>query len=62
MASLAELNARWAETEKPHAVLGDDGLYRGYCPRCKEWAHTRLPLVGAMSEALAHKNKCAKVS
>lgn len=58
---LSSLNARWSETGKPHAVAVEGGLYRGYCPECQEWAHTRLPLVGAMSEALAHKNKCKAV-
>lgn len=62
MATLDELNARWAETDKPHAALDGDGLYRWSCPDCKEVGATRMPLVGAMSAALAHKNHCPAVS
>ena len=59
---LPEINARWAELEHSHAVLTDDDRYQWHCPRCHSTGVTRLPLLGAMNSALAHKNRCPAVS
>jgi hypothetical protein len=61
MASLGELNERWRETGKVHAA--GEGEQRFWsCPICGQHGQTRMPLVGAMSAALAHKNHCSAVS
>lgn len=60
--NLPELNSRWQVTGHPHAVLAEDELYRWYCPRCKGSGEIRVPLVGAMSDAVVHKRYCPALS
>lgn len=43
-------------------VPGDENndrvVFRWHCPACHREGQSALPLVGAMSSALAHKNHC----
>ena len=57
---LEALNARWAETGKPHAV-GEGDARHWFCPGCKEEGRTNMALIGAMNDALAHKHRCPSV-
>lgn len=57
---LQTLNARWEQTDKPHAV-GEGDAWHWACPQCQGQGRTKMALVGAMSDALAHKNKCPSV-
>jgi hypothetical protein len=60
--NLFDLNARWHDTGKPYAALTPDGkAWRWICPRCERGGHTGLPLFAAMSDALAHKQRCVPV-
>lgn len=57
---LRTLNARWKQTGKPHAV-GEADSWHWFCPQCREEGRTRMALIGAMNDALAHKHKCSSV-
>jgi hypothetical protein len=62
MAALEEINSRWEAKGLPHALVGDDNVFRSWCPICK--TSTNKPketLHGAMNDAIAHKNKCGAV-
>jgi hypothetical protein len=59
--SLEELNTRWRETDKVHAEGEGDHRY-WVCPACGGQGQTQQALIGAMSDALAHKNHCPALS
>jgi hypothetical protein len=57
---LFDINARWAKTGHPHAILHvTTGQWHGYCPTCDttfDKGHDAQ--LGAMNDAIAHKNQC----
>lgn len=68
---LTALNDRWRENNHPYAMqiavpdIGHSGQnmrYLPHCPRCGETGVIPLPLHAAMSDALAHKQKCGQVN
>lgn len=60
--NLAELNARWQETGHVHAELQEgQSTYVWFCPSCGGRGVAHLDLVGSMSAALGHKNRCVPV-
>ena len=59
--NLADLNDRWRATGKPHAISDDGNGWIWCCPSCQKGGRTRLPLHAAMSDALAHKQRCLAV-
>lgn len=60
MSTLPELNARWQQTEKPHAI-GEGQTYYWFCPLCHEQGRVASTLGGAMSGSLAHKSHCTAI-
>lgn len=60
---LFDINARWRDTGHPHAIVDQEtGRWHSYCPYCdttSEDGHAEQ--LGAMSDAIAHKNRCAQL-
>ena len=60
---LLDINMRWHDTGHPHAIF-DEGTRRwhSHCPRCGTTSEDgHADELGAMSDAIAHKNRCAQL-